>query len=642
MSYGAPDRGGGREGKKGSLRKSKVNAAEAAKKAQAKPREERPETSPAPPPVALPPLPARATSSEHLADCFVNLVSRQFDRDREAVLRRAREASVAFCVVASADAEKQGDVAKLCREFVGTLYCVAGALPDNIKKACNEKQLAAWVAAVTDVALSPECVAVQTGLDLGREAATHHAQERLFDMHAALAKRVGLPLLVSAAPGSGSLQRCTELLAALGSEPPRFALLNAALHCADAEEGEESPLDAWRAAGGWLVVSGALLSEPDAPGAAAAAARLGAFAKQPEALLLATGAPQHTPQTLTDSYLRTMRNEPSNLPQILEDLAAAADIAPAAPLAQALWRNSLQFFALAPAADAAGAASAPASSPAKAKQLADEPASSPAKASAPAVAGVAESSGSEDDEEEAAAPARRPNASAFAQLALDEGDENASGALSSTSSDAEEVEPDEALSARHRAATLPRTEQAAGEAEGSQWACRRCRARLFAPSAVVWHGVGGERAAFAAQKTADDNACLASVFVECASARSLAALGLASADGGDGGAALKLACARCGTKLGRFAGAAQPCSCGALVPGPAAKLTSARLDFVDAHAAGDALRLRGELDAAAGADRDAEAAAQAEEAKRRKEAHHKPKLAKASGGNFSNYRNKTT
>ena len=51
MSYGAPDRGGGREGKKTSLRKSKVNAADAAKKAHAKPRDERPETSPTAPPV---------------------------------------------------------------------------------------------------------------------------------------------------------------------------------------------------------------------------------------------------------------------------------------------------------------------------------------------------------------------------------------------------------------------------------------------------------------------------------------------------------------------------------------------------------------------------------------------------------------
>ena len=610
----------------------KVNAADAAKKAHAKPRDERPETSPSAPPVSLPPLPALRPAAPLIADAFANLVSRQFDRDREAVLRRARDAGVAFCVVASADVEKQSDVAALCREFAGRLYCVAGALPDNIKRTCNDKQLATWLAAVSEVALQPECVAVQAGLDLGREAATHHAQERLFDMHAALAKRVGLPLLVHAAPGS-SLERATELLAAV-AEPPRFALLNAALHCAaPAEEGEADLLDAWREAGGWLVVSGALLSEPGAPGAAEATARLGAFARQPEALLLATGSPQHTPQTLADSYLRTMRNEPSNAPQILADLAAAAgDAMPAGQLAEALWRNALQFFALTPATDAA--ASTPASPPAKATKHAagEQPGSSPAKA--PAAAASATESESDDEDDEEAAPvrpaARRPNASAFAQLALDE-----EGASSSAS---DEDDADEGLAARRRAATRPEAEE-----EEAQWACRRCRARLFVPRAVVWHGVGGDRAAFAATKAADDNSCLASVFVACADAGALAALGIAAADTADAGqAGLKLACARCGAKLGRFADAPQPCSCGALVPGPAAKLTAARLDFVDAHAAGDALRLRGELDAAAGADRDAEAAAAAAEAKRRKEAQQKPKQAKQSGGNFSNYRNKTT
>ena len=94
----APDRGGGRENKKGSLRKTKINAADAAKKAQCKPREERPETSLPPPQVApLPALlsrPALASPPQlrgPFLDGFANLISRQFDRDREAVLRRARE-----------------------------------------------------------------------------------------------------------------------------------------------------------------------------------------------------------------------------------------------------------------------------------------------------------------------------------------------------------------------------------------------------------------------------------------------------------------------------------------------------------------------------------------------------------------------
>jgi Tat protein secretion system quality control protein TatD with DNase activity len=111
------------------------------------------------------------------------------------------QAGVAACVVASADVDKQADVAALCRAFPGALYACVGALPDNIKRT-NDKQMAAWVAAVRELALAPECVAIQTGLNLAREAATHHAQERLLDMHARLAAQLALPLIVHAAPGT--------------------------------------------------------------------------------------------------------------------------------------------------------------------------------------------------------------------------------------------------------------------------------------------------------------------------------------------------------------------------------------------------------------------------------------------------------
>lgn len=98
----APDRGGGRENKKGSLRKTKINAADAAKRALCKPREERPEVSAPPPPLAPLPPPRRGAAAlppqlrGPFVDGFANLISRQFDRDREAVLRRAAEARAAF------------------------------------------------------------------------------------------------------------------------------------------------------------------------------------------------------------------------------------------------------------------------------------------------------------------------------------------------------------------------------------------------------------------------------------------------------------------------------------------------------------------------------------------------------------------
>jgi hypothetical protein len=671
----APDRGGGRENKKGSLRKSKVNRVDAIKSALNKPREERPETAPPPPPIApLPPLPPRrAAAAGPFVDGFANLISRQFDRDREAVLRRAREGGVSAIVVASADADKQEEVVALARAFPGALYACVGALPDNIKRT-NEKQAAAWVAAVRELCLStPEVVAVQSGLNLSREASTHHAQEKLFEAHARLTAQVGLPLIVHAPPGDdgASLARCLELLegaGAGGAAPLRFALHDAALHltrdAADVAQDGDDPLAAWRAAGGYLLLTGALISQPDAPGAAAAASALGLLAASPDAsprLLLASGAPQHTPQTLADAYLRTLRNEPSNLPSVAADVAAAAARAggAAAPDAEALtarmWDNALRFYGLSPAADAgaaaadvgaaaaagAAAAVAPAAAAASPAAGARRAGGSPAKA-APAAAGGDSSSSDDDDDEEAppvraSAPQRRRGGqSAFAQLAAE--DDDASGASSSASASAD------------ASSSSSGDDDDDDDAEG-RYACRKCRARLFSCRAAF--------AGAASASAADDNLCLSAVFVPIADGgvQCLEPLGLAIADdaaddAADGGGVgtLKVVCARCRAKLGRYAAAAQPCACGALVAGPAVKLAASRLDFVDGHnaAAGgiEALRLRGERDGAAGGaagdEADAAAAAAAAKAAAKKRRDAKKGVKKESKGNFSNYRNKTT
>lgn len=130
---GGQDRGGGREGKKTSLRKNKINSAELFKKAHGmytdtlvsillhrrssvhdishplgrralsqicppqrprlaeKPKTEAPTVSPPAPPVITLNAQGRSISKPLALDSFCNLLSRHFDRDREAVLRRARD-----------------------------------------------------------------------------------------------------------------------------------------------------------------------------------------------------------------------------------------------------------------------------------------------------------------------------------------------------------------------------------------------------------------------------------------------------------------------------------------------------------------------------------------------------------------------
>lgn len=71
------------------------------------------------------------------------------------------------------------------------------------------------------------------------------------------------------------------------------------------------------------------MSEPAAEGAAAATAALAAVvaAGHVGRLLLSTSSPAHTPQSIPDEYVRTLRNEPSNLPFVLGDLVKATGAA---------------------------------------------------------------------------------------------------------------------------------------------------------------------------------------------------------------------------------------------------------------------------------------------------------------------------
>jgi hypothetical protein len=148
---GNVDRGGGRESKGGSLRKSKQGRAELAKAAASTPREVRPDCVPPKPPVSQlppstskPPPPADLLAAP-LLDCCCALLSRQFDRDREAVLRRAAQSRVAALVLHCSDVDRQKELLALAKSAPGVLYCALGALPDNLKRT-NEKQMAGWLA----------------------------------------------------------------------------------------------------------------------------------------------------------------------------------------------------------------------------------------------------------------------------------------------------------------------------------------------------------------------------------------------------------------------------------------------------------------------------------------------------------------
>ncbi|KAG2498007.1 hypothetical protein HYH03_004265 [Edaphochlamys debaryana] len=340
--FGAPDRGGSRESKKASLRANKQNLAKAAKLAE-KPKGPRPTfTEPAPP--ALPPTPGCAA----LVDAAAQLASRQFDRDQFKVLQRAASSGVGPIIAYTTDDGKLDALARTAKENAGQVYCMLGVHSDNIKRA-NDRLAPARMEQLRDLALEPGCVALLTGLAF-RDVGIRYAQERALTEQMELAASVGLPVVLYEVRAAEALcERILEFRASGAGEgraaSTRLAVFNFG--------GSPEELRAYLDLGCYIMLTGRVCDQTEKGEALRALA-----ASVPlDRLMLASDAPLATPQNINDAFVREGRNEPSNLPYVLEALAPAFGI-PAAELAAATRCTTLEFFGIREAADAAAEAAA--------------------------------------------------------------------------------------------------------------------------------------------------------------------------------------------------------------------------------------------------------------------------------------------
>jgi hypothetical protein len=157
------DRGGGREPKGASLKKSKKNpGAPAAKQKKASLKALGVSSGP----VASLPAPLPIYAEKSYFDCGVALLSRQFDRDRDRVIQRAQtEGNCLGMLVWFADIEKQSIVSDLCKTNSGFCYYATGIHPDNIDRT-NKKSHEEWLEKTEEFGKKAECLAILSGKPL--------------------------------------------------------------------------------------------------------------------------------------------------------------------------------------------------------------------------------------------------------------------------------------------------------------------------------------------------------------------------------------------------------------------------------------------------------------------------------------------
>lgn len=259
------------------------------------------------------------------------------------MIHRALTDQVSGILIWFSDVEKQSTILESCKTSLGHCYAAVGISPDNIDRT-NKKMHATWISKIEELALSAECVAIISGLNLTREMGTHFAQETLLKSCVEVAGRLGLPLILHVGNDGSSLDRVYEILMETGwanqesIESERNVILYDALSvCSgDLQKVQMSVQKGYK-----FMISGAGITDPNADTQHACQRCLKAIPLSH--ILACTDSPWKTPQNIPDIYLRTLRNEPCNMSSVLDAIATSVEI-PLDVVCEAVYENSLQVF----------------------------------------------------------------------------------------------------------------------------------------------------------------------------------------------------------------------------------------------------------------------------------------------------------
>ena len=235
-----------------------------------------------------------------LIDIGANLTHDSFDRDRDAVLQRARDAGVSRMIVTGASREHSPQALALAQAHPGVLFATAGVHPHHAVEYTEECD-----AEMRALHAHAEVVAVgETGLDYFRDFSPRPAQRRAFERQLQIGADTGKPLFLHQRDAHA------DFMAIMKQFDGRLG--PAVVHCFTGTRAELFDyLDR-----DWHVgITGWLCDE-----------RRGAHLRElvrnipAQRLMVETDAPYLLPRTLRP-LPKDRRNEPAFLPHIVAELA---------------------------------------------------------------------------------------------------------------------------------------------------------------------------------------------------------------------------------------------------------------------------------------------------------------------------------
>ncbi|NQY62289.1 MAG: TatD family hydrolase [Alteromonadaceae bacterium] len=234
-----------------------------------------------------------------MIDIGINLTNKRFDKDRDAMIERARSVGIRSMLVTGTSVIESQKADLLCQQYPQYLYSTAGVHPHDADHVAND-----YLDQLTLLASKNNVVAIgECGLDFNRNFSTPKQQERVFAEQICLAAELNLPLFLH--------QRDAFELWMLNLEPYIDKVPAMVSHCFT---GNKEELDRCLAAGMYIGITGWICDERRGQ-------ELREIVKHIplNRLMIETDAPYLTPRTIRPRP-KSSRNEACYLPYIVEAL----------------------------------------------------------------------------------------------------------------------------------------------------------------------------------------------------------------------------------------------------------------------------------------------------------------------------------
>jgi len=256
-----------------------------------------------------------------LVDSHAHIDVGRFDKDRDQMLSRAREAGVGAVVNVGCDLGSSRASIKLAQQYE-EVFAAVGFHPHHAAKMVDGD-----LDKLTELAQHPRVVAIgEIGLDFYRNLSPREAQIEAFKGQLELAERLGLPVIIHS---RNSQEEVLSILTEWAGRCKRGKALGV-LHCFS---GDGRLAEKYIEMGFLVSIAGPVTYSSSHALEIARDAPL-------EKLLIETDCPFLTPHPH-----RGKRNEPSYLSYIVEKIGEIRGVAPAL-VAERTAENAIQLFAL--------------------------------------------------------------------------------------------------------------------------------------------------------------------------------------------------------------------------------------------------------------------------------------------------------